>query len=109
MQHRSNQPLGFNQQVQKPPQVEPSNNLENLLKAYITRNDALIQGQSTTLENLENQVGQLADEFRNKPQGVVLSNIRNHLSSESSNLENLLRAYMAKNDAILRTLENQTG
>ncbi|KAA3473293.1 hypothetical protein EPI10_023687 [Gossypium australe] len=33
MQYKANQPLGFNQQVQKPLQVEPSNNLENLLKA----------------------------------------------------------------------------
>ncbi|KAA3461790.1 nifU-like protein 2, chloroplastic [Gossypium australe] len=57
MQHRSNQPLGFNQQVQKPSQAEPSNNLEILLKAYMTKNDVLIQSQPTTLENLENQMG----------------------------------------------------
>ncbi|KAA3463938.1 Retrotransposon gag protein [Gossypium australe] len=42
MQHRSNQPLGFNQEVQHPLHVESSNNLENLLKAYIVKNDALI-------------------------------------------------------------------
>ncbi|KAA3467392.1 hypothetical protein EPI10_002407 [Gossypium australe] len=85
MQHRSNQPLGFNQQ---------------LLNAYIAKNDALIKGQETTLENLENQVGQLANELKSKPQGVVPSNIENPSTVESlNNLENLLKAYMAKNDA----------
>ncbi|KAA3487601.1 transcription factor MYB34 [Gossypium australe] len=42
MQTRPNQPPGFTQQVQKPPQAEYSNSLENLLKAYMVKNDALI-------------------------------------------------------------------
>lgn len=84
--------------------------MENFLKAYIAKNDALIQGQATTLNNLKNQVGKLANELRSKHQGVVPSNIRNLLTAESSNnLENLLKAYMAKNDAALRNLENQWG
>ena len=50
--------LVFPQQVQKPTQTEPSNSLENLLKAYMAKNDALIQSQVATLKNLENQMGQ---------------------------------------------------
>lgn len=60
MQLRSNQPIGFNQQIQKPLQAKPSNGLENLLKAYMAKNDALIQSQATTQKNLENQMDQLA-------------------------------------------------
>ncbi|KAA3473320.1 hypothetical protein EPI10_023711 [Gossypium australe] len=63
IQPRLNQPLRFFQQVQNPPPTEPSNRIENFLKAYINRNDALIQvqttliqGMATILKNLENQV-----------------------------------------------------
>ncbi|KAA3466355.1 serine/threonine-protein kinase atg1-like [Gossypium australe] len=60
MQSRPSLPVGFNQQVQKPSQVESSKSLENLLKTYMAKNDAIIQSQATTLKNLENQMGQLA-------------------------------------------------
>ncbi|XP_017609690.1 uncharacterized protein LOC108455664 [Gossypium arboreum] len=69
-QPRPTQPPSFSQQVQKPVQAESSNSLENLLKAYMTKNDA-------TLRNLENQVGQLATELRNRPQGVLPSDMKN--------------------------------
>ncbi|KAA3467022.1 bromodomain-containing protein [Gossypium australe] len=66
--------------------------LENLLKAYMEKNGALIQGQTATLENLENQVGQLINELRSRPQGVVPNNIENPPPAKSSNnLENLLK------------------
>ncbi|KAG8473123.1 hypothetical protein CXB51_035066 [Gossypium anomalum] len=64
-QPRLTQPPSFSQQLQNPFQAEPSKSLENLLKAYMAENDALIQSQAVTLKNLENQIGQLATELRN--------------------------------------------
>ncbi|KAA3453226.1 transcription factor MYB34 [Gossypium australe] len=50
--------------------AESLNSLENLLKAYMVKNDV-------NLRNLENQVGQLANELSNRPQGVLLSYTEN--------------------------------
>ncbi|KAA3483811.1 Retrotransposon gag protein [Gossypium australe] len=75
LQPRSNQPLRFPQQVQKPPQVEPFNRLENLLMAYIAKNDA-------TLRNLESQVGKLAIVLQNRPQGALSSDTENRRVSD---------------------------
>ncbi|XP_012487984.1 uncharacterized protein LOC105801197 [Gossypium raimondii] len=58
MQYKISQSQEFNQQAPKPPQVESSNSLENLLKVYMAKNDALIQSQSATLKNLENQIAE---------------------------------------------------
>ncbi|KAG8501049.1 hypothetical protein CXB51_003148 [Gossypium anomalum] len=69
-QPRPTQLPTFSQQVQRPVQAESSNSLENLLKAYMAKNDA-------TLRNLENQVGQLATELRNRPQGALPSDTKN--------------------------------
>ncbi|KAA3487889.1 Integrase, catalytic core [Gossypium australe] len=67
-------------------------------------------GQERTLENLENQVGQLANKLKSKPQVAVPSNIENPPTTKSSNnLENLLKASTTKNDMTLRNLENQMG
>ena len=73
MQQRPNQSQGFNHQAPKPPQAEASNSLENLLKAYMEKNDAFIQSQLVTLKNLENQMGQLATKLRNRQQGTLPS------------------------------------
>ncbi len=43
----------------------------------MAKNDALIQSQAATLKNLENQMGQLATELRNRPQGTLPSDIEN--------------------------------
>ncbi|KAA3488233.1 hypothetical protein EPI10_032004 [Gossypium australe] len=81
------------QQVQNLPPTKPSNILENFFEDLHRENNALIQGQTATLENLENQVGQLANELRSNPQGVVPSNIENPpLVESSNNLEKLLKA-----------------
>ncbi|KAA3473404.1 hypothetical protein EPI10_023782 [Gossypium australe] len=85
MPTRPNYHLEYSQQAQKPPPSEPSSNLENLLKAYMVKNDALIQGQKTTLKNLENEVGQLANELRSRPQGA--------LSSDTKNLRNACKEH----------------
>ncbi|KAG8503704.1 hypothetical protein CXB51_001644 [Gossypium anomalum] len=69
-QPRPTQLPSFSQQVQRPVQDESSNSLENLLKAYMAKNDA-------TLRNLENQVGQLATELRNHPRGALPSDTEN--------------------------------
>ncbi|KAA3461300.1 Retrovirus-related Pol polyprotein from transposon 17.6 [Gossypium australe] len=49
----------------------------NHLIAYMEKNDALIQSQVVTLKNLENHVGLLATELRNKPQGALSSDTKN--------------------------------
>ncbi|KAA3480241.1 Aspartic peptidase [Gossypium australe] len=43
----------------------------------MAKNDVLIQSQAATLKNLENQIGQLATELRNIPQGVLPSDTEN--------------------------------
>ncbi|KAL5572912.1 hypothetical protein UlMin_022509 [Ulmus minor] len=40
----------------------------------MARNDAVIQSQAASLRNLENQVGQLANELKNRPPGTLPSN-----------------------------------
>ncbi|KAG8485852.1 hypothetical protein CXB51_019166 [Gossypium anomalum] len=81
-QPRLTQPPSFSQQAQKPAQAESSNSLENLLKAYMAKNDA-------TLRNLENQVGQLATELRNRPQGALLSDTENPRNSRKEHFKAL--------------------
>ncbi|KAA3456297.1 hypothetical protein EPI10_019231 [Gossypium australe] len=45
----------YSQQVQQPPLTKSSGNLKDLLKAYIAKNDVVIQSQATMLKNLGNQ------------------------------------------------------
>ncbi|KAL5573835.1 hypothetical protein UlMin_023432 [Ulmus minor] len=65
-------PPGFQQQ-QKPQTSEFPSSMESLLKEYMARNDAVIQSQAASLRNLENQVGQLANELKNRPPGTLPS------------------------------------
>ncbi|XP_017617646.1 uncharacterized protein LOC108462175 [Gossypium arboreum] len=67
MQHRPSQSQGFSQQAPKAPQVESSNSLEDLLKAYMAKNDTLIQSQATTLKNLENQIDEPIEKKESQP------------------------------------------
>ncbi|XP_062075741.1 uncharacterized protein LOC133779856 [Humulus lupulus] len=62
---------------ERPQQAVQSNSLENMLKEYIVKNEAMIQSQATSLRNLETQVGQLANELRNRPQGALPSDTKN--------------------------------
>ncbi|KAL5564001.1 hypothetical protein UlMin_033748 [Ulmus minor] len=66
-------PPGFQQQ-QKPQTSEFPSSMESLLKEYMAWNDAVIQSQAASLRNLENQVGQLANELKNRPPGTLPSN-----------------------------------
>ena len=43
----------------------------------MAKNDAWTQSQAATLKNLENQIGQLATELRNIPQGTLSSDTEN--------------------------------
>ncbi|XP_062094308.1 uncharacterized protein LOC133800365 [Humulus lupulus] len=43
----------------------------------MAKNDAVIQSQATSLRNLETQLGQLANELRNRPQGTLPSDTEN--------------------------------
>ncbi|XP_061349707.1 uncharacterized protein LOC133294951 [Gastrolobium bilobum] len=48
-----------------------------MLKDFMARNDAIVQSQSASIKNLENQVGQLADAMRSGPIGTLPSNTGN--------------------------------
>ncbi|XP_062075671.1 uncharacterized protein LOC133779773 [Humulus lupulus] len=43
----------------------------------MAKNDAMIQSQAASLRNLETQLGQLANELRNRPQGTLPSDTEN--------------------------------
>ncbi|XP_062089707.1 uncharacterized protein LOC133796249 [Humulus lupulus] len=58
-------------------QAMQSSSLENMLKEYIVKNGAMILTQAASLRNLENQVGQLANELRNRPHGTLPSDTEN--------------------------------
>ncbi|KAL5541723.1 hypothetical protein UlMin_009433 [Ulmus minor] len=73
MPQRPQCPPGFQQQ-QKPQTNELPSSMESLLKEYMARNDAVIQSQAASLRNLENQVGQLANELKKRPLGTLPSN-----------------------------------
>ncbi|XP_062104771.1 uncharacterized protein LOC133816126 [Humulus lupulus] len=80
MPQRSNFPPGYPPQApQQRPQKQAmqSSSLENMLKEYIVKNEAMIQSKETSLRSLENQVGQLANELRNRPHGTLPSDIEN--------------------------------
>jgi len=49
----------------------PGISLESLIKEYMAKNDVVIQSQQASLRNLEVQVGQLANELRNRPLGKL--------------------------------------
>ncbi|XP_062080897.1 uncharacterized protein LOC133785694 [Humulus lupulus] len=44
---------------------------------FMARNDTNIQGLSSTVRNLENQMGQFSNELRNRPQGTFPSDTKN--------------------------------
>ncbi|XP_062118572.1 uncharacterized protein LOC133832214 [Humulus lupulus] len=79
MPPRPNFPPGYPPQApQQRPQQQAmqSSSLENMLTEYIVKNEAMIQSQAASLRNLENQVGQLANELRNRPHGSLPSEPR---------------------------------
>ncbi|XP_062100375.1 uncharacterized protein LOC133806271 [Humulus lupulus] len=80
MPPRPNFPPGYPPQApQQRPQQQTmqSSSLESMLKEYIVRNETMIQSQVASLRNLENQVGQLANELRNRPHGTLPSDTEN--------------------------------
>ncbi|KAM6580969.1 uncharacterized protein LOC115695250 [Cannabis sativa] len=74
-------PPGFSQQPrpQQPhqPQCSPTSSLENLMRDYMAKNDAIIQSQAASLRNLEIQLGQLANDLKNRLQGTLPSDTKN--------------------------------
>ncbi|KAL5564932.1 hypothetical protein UlMin_028096 [Ulmus minor] len=80
-------PPGFQQQ-QKPQTSEFPSSMESLLKEYMARNDAVIQSQAASLRNLENQVGQLANELKNRPPGTLPSNTESPKKDGKEHSEN---------------------
>ncbi|XP_062100696.1 uncharacterized protein LOC133806621 [Humulus lupulus] len=74
-------PPSFSQQprISQPqhPQNSQSNSLESLMRDYMAKNDAVIQSQAASLRNLEMQLGQLANELKNRPQGSLPSDTEN--------------------------------
>ncbi|KAL5580892.1 hypothetical protein UlMin_013334 [Ulmus minor] len=84
---RPQYPPGFQQQ-QKPQTSEFPSSMESLLKEYMARNDAVIQSQTASLRNLENQVGQLANELKNRPPGTLPSNTKSPKRDGKEHSEN---------------------
>ncbi|XP_060969103.1 uncharacterized protein LOC133036595 [Cannabis sativa] len=74
-------PPGFSQQPrpQQPhqPQGSQTSSLESLMRDYMAKNDAVIQSQAASLRNLEVQLGQLANDLKNRPQGTLPSDTEN--------------------------------
>ncbi|XP_062080885.1 uncharacterized protein LOC133785683 [Humulus lupulus] len=74
-------PPGFSQQPRAPqpqhPQGSQSNSLESIMRDYMAKNDAVIQSQASSLRNLEMQLGQLANDLKNRPQGSLPSDTEN--------------------------------
>ncbi|XP_062114589.1 uncharacterized protein LOC133825695 [Humulus lupulus] len=80
-QRKQAYPPGFSQQPRAPqpqhPQGSQSNSLETLMRDYMEKNDAVIQTQVASLRNLEMQLGQLANDLKNRPQGSLPSDTEN--------------------------------
>ncbi|XP_062080324.1 uncharacterized protein LOC133785081 [Humulus lupulus] len=72
-------PPGYPPQApqQKSQHIVQSTSLEGMLKDYMMKIDALIQSEATSMRNLENQVGKLANELINRPQGALPSDTEN--------------------------------
>ncbi|XP_062102932.1 uncharacterized protein LOC133813918 [Humulus lupulus] len=80
---RPNFPPGYPPQAPQQRPQQPtiqSSSLESMLKEYIVKNEAIIQSQAASLRNLENQVGQLANELRNRPHDTLPSDTENRRS-----------------------------
>ncbi|EOY26166.1 Uncharacterized protein TCM_027580 [Theobroma cacao] len=67
---KSNFPLGF---PSRAPMPEKKPLMEDMFMQYMTKIDAFIQSQTTSIRNLEAQVGQLANALNNKPHGTLPS------------------------------------
>ncbi|XP_062118641.1 uncharacterized protein LOC133832293 [Humulus lupulus] len=81
MKNKHTYPPRFSQQQSRaqppPPQVSQSSSLESLMKEYMAKNDVVIQSQAASLRNLEIQLGELANDLRNRPQGTFPSDTEN--------------------------------
>ncbi|XP_062118742.1 uncharacterized protein LOC133832412 [Humulus lupulus] len=78
-QGRQAYPLGFSQQPRPSQHVQNTqpNSLENLMREYMAKNDAVIQSQAASLRNLKMQLDQLANEMKTRPQGSLPSDTEN--------------------------------
>ncbi|XP_030497803.2 uncharacterized protein LOC115713460 [Cannabis sativa] len=74
-------PPGFSQQPRPQqthqPQGSQTSSLESLMRDYMAKNDTVIQSQAASLRNLEVQLGQLANDLKNRPQGTLPSDTEN--------------------------------
>ncbi|XP_060973937.1 uncharacterized protein LOC133039131 [Cannabis sativa] len=80
-QRKQSFPPGFSQQPRPQqshqPQGSQTSSLESLMRDYMAKNDAVIQSQTASLRNLEVQLGQLANDLKNRPQGTLPSDTEN--------------------------------
>ncbi|KAH9727219.1 hypothetical protein KPL70_008579 [Citrus sinensis] len=77
-QNQNTQPSGFHQQSQGQKHIrqDPITSLEALVKECIAKNEAIVQSQTISLRNLENQMGQLATAMSSRTQGSLPSNTK---------------------------------
>ncbi|KAH9671338.1 hypothetical protein KPL70_017334 [Citrus sinensis] len=78
IQLRNTQPPGFHQQNQGQKHIshDPITSLGSPIKEYIAKNEAIVQSQTVSLRNLENQMGQLATVMSSRTQGSLPSNTK---------------------------------
>ncbi|EOY09066.1 Uncharacterized protein TCM_024420 [Theobroma cacao] len=67
---KSNFPLGF---PSRAPMLEKKPSMEDIFMQFMTKTNAFIQNQATSIRNLEIQVGQLASALNIRPQGILPS------------------------------------
>ena len=75
--------MNLNDQGQRPQQYtlastsDPLTTLETLMREHITRTEAIVQGNSSSIRALEVQLGKLASNLNTRPPGSLPSDTEN--------------------------------
>jgi len=112
---RPNHPQGFNapqrpqfQQVpiETPPPPPQKPSLEDMFAQYMQSTDAMMQSQAASIKALENQVGQLTNEIKNRPSGSLHNGIDSNPKSMGTEHCKMIELRSGKNiDGNPRTAE----
>ena len=60
--------------MQQPPQQQAKPSFEHMVLKYMANQDTIVKQQGVTIQNLERQIGQLAKQLQERPQGALPSN-----------------------------------
>lgn len=72
----------------RPPQAQ-SSSLESIMRDFMARTNTTIQCLTSTVRNLKSQMGQLANELKNRPQRTLPSDIENPKVCSEGTLQSL--------------------